>query len=503
MIALGFLITSLVAQDCSGLYEKGTLEERLARCPLVRDAIRWTDGGGRTTTLTAWSEARRGALAKRYAMIANGEPFSVACPEPTQSIIGGRGVFATDAQAFDVFVTHVAHALYLDISRIVPWTLAATSERSLLLDSRSYHSRIIPGVRPASDYPPHIVPGRDFQSTDADLRALAGRCDPRIGYRFMRGTPVREGGDLLASTPEMTLTSLLRWFYENVRHVETFGDGGSAEDNVYLARRLTARDPIVPSFYLEGPQRMAVAKMGCHSVSAMLRELAASVNIPVWPMLFPLTRNLDDPSDTSAYGYHSGLVYGLSAADPRVLLHADLAIAAHESVGPSFPEGKSSQPLAAWAVPARVFATLWPRVSALEAFGFMYSLRVGDPGFGAPPASNDLAETTKVGGYFVDLASGAPSPTDGFAALLSHARKSLCPWRHYLDRYCAAAGDFGAFAMTFDSMDLARRNDYPVDVSLAGLFDRAAQCVEVNGGCEALRVAFDAWSTLQGDELWR
>ena len=112
---------------------------------------------------------------------------------------------------------------------------------------------------PAMDYPPSII------------------CDPRVGYRFLRGLNSTSGIDLVGSTPDASMAAISLWVSQNIKH-----ERSDLGHTMSLSGRLQA---ITSS--IEGVRVHYIsAEAGCFTVSALIYDLARSINIPLLPVGF-------------------------------------------------------------------------------------------------------------------------------------------------------------------------------------------------------------------------
>lgn len=481
-----FDLTDLFRRIClSTLGQPGPLEARLSECGRLRSAIVWETAGGEPVPYDGWTATQKDRLDALFQALARGDAdLGLSCPDPATSYSlrpapdGGRTIFFTADQAFDVFAAHVAHALHLEATEAVPWSLYRLpgAELAELLSSDRYHSRILPSTRDdPSDpyYPSHIRPGRDFQLT-YQAYGVTGRalnCDPRIGYRFVRGASSTSGEDLVAGSETQTLARLGRWLADNVAH------GGHPEDftaenrlrHSYLDGRLRAqfRDHGWTSYTL------VIAVHGCHSASNLLHDLARSINVPLLRIF------------TYDTGAHQGLAFRWTRRDPRFLHHLDDLYAVEMNL--AFPlDGRGAVPDAATAE-RLVFDAHWSPPARLGRAGFALT---GDYSIlPAPPRpSFDHPNTGAVGGAWHSLEAAREYDLE--------QRYRLGSWGRYLRFYCASVSSF--------DFEIGRRR-IATSRPLAEHRDRAAAIVAAYpGGCDALAAQADDYPVgVRGSSTWR
>jgi len=222
----------------------------------------------------SWSVEQKKDLSRALAAVEAGEPAGLttapapiepikvvqdkldgrifASTEPVQQCEDDGHVFYTSADAWKLYLTHVAHSLWLERHGKVAWSLKTMTkpERALLLDSRLLQKR---------------KDKLEFEAT----RFVMGHAlswDPSIAYRFL----VEKG--LLGDTPEKTVVALTGWASRNLRHIrgsETFAGLYGYPGPVPMDRFLR---PGVP-----GPWKVG----GCWGVTGFYAGALRGANIPV------------------------------------------------------------------------------------------------------------------------------------------------------------------------------------------------------------------------------
>ena len=202
-----------------------------------------------------------------------------------------------------IYVSQVAHALWLDMSGRVPWHLEDWSDLELgyLLSSKVCFSahRLMPGNQL------HYVVYAS-SSTDATESILS---DPRIPLRFMEQEP-EQGTRLIAATPSETGQNLSGWFHDYVWHApDDFAYWEFLRANPLLEDRLRRHD--VP------PYGNVYIVSGCSSASALFADLMRSVNVPILKVRNNLLSVDGEASN------HSGMEFDWQGGRGRYLLHTD------------------------------------------------------------------------------------------------------------------------------------------------------------------------------------
>lgn len=391
------------AASCQGLYTpNASLSARLAACPGLDDLLLWEDGAGNVFSRSgysypSWTRAQIARLNQFFQMMQNGQDdLGLDCPVPADNLWTSKQynsspgnpvrtesasqLFFTANQAFDTYAAQVAWSLYLEVNRLVPWSLLdhPASELAEFFDSRRHHTRFparsevySSGYLDPSTYPSHIQEGRDFwNATSRQAAAWEAVCDPRIAYRFLSGGPDSSNGtNLLGSTELTTLKNLTWWFHNNAAH----GDARDAETSailstpsVYLSNRLIARSDV---FFNPPSQPLVIADAGCHSASNLFYDLAKGVNIPVLHVtsLDPgIYRSYPLPPVCIDYGKHSGMVYGWgSPATTLILQHTDDIYAMNQLI---FPVDGNGNPVSDQA--EALFAATWLTPEQLTTWGY-------------------------------------------------------------------------------------------------------------------------------------
>lgn len=205
-----------------------------------------------------------------------------------------------------IYLAQVAHALYLDFHRKVPWRLEdwSDNELSYLLSSKvCFRAR---GMGPEQElyYPVYI--GSKNDPTENILH------DPRVAYGFMDMEP-EEGKHLIGRTPSETCQKLTEWFHDYLWHNPAQLDSAGFHRNHPTLEERLRRHNIEP--YGE----VYVTSGGCGSASCLFADLTRSVNIPVRKVRTVLWSG----SEREERG-HSGLIFDWQGGGHgRYLLHTD------------------------------------------------------------------------------------------------------------------------------------------------------------------------------------
>jgi hypothetical protein len=145
-------------------------------------------------------------------------------------------------------------------------------------------------------------------------------CDPRDGYRFIRGATSKTKADLVGATADATLANLTFFLTQNSVH--GFPVTQSIDSFQFaIAERLHLGVDIVDGGTT--PANTMVERVGCHSTGELLEELARAVNIPI----LNLGSFVNDWTDGTQYSFrqnvHRGFAYAWTRAGVRIMPHAD------------------------------------------------------------------------------------------------------------------------------------------------------------------------------------
>jgi hypothetical protein len=464
------------------LGEDGSLETRLEQCGWLRDNMIWETGTGERVSYPFWTAEQKSRLDELFQALERGtSDLGLSCPDMAtrgRTLGTPYNVVLTAREAFDIYAAHVAHALHLEATAGVPWSLYSLPmpELAELLSSDRYHMRIIPSTLHSTTepyYPIDIEPDRDFQLTFS-ARMVSGRalnCDPRVGYRFARGFTSTSGEDLVRATQEETLVRLSRWFAENVVHSITLSDLRLTPANKVqyglLENRLKAQSR-------EGDSsRMIVAPLGCQFSVNLLHDVARALNLPLLRI---------KTAETPTSLVHQGLVFRWSRGGRRFLHHIDDLYANRMNL--SFPlRADGTEPSGDEAAQI-FFDTLWSppdRTWGINLTGD-YSVVPVDPA----STSTDNPNTGVYGAYW--------DSSDEFLAFITEQQYRLGSWDNYLSEFCDLPAQF----------DIIVRPRTSRSRSVEMHREHAAATVLAYGGCATLvRRANDFVNAVRGSNVLR
>lgn len=483
------------------------LEQRLENCPILRNHIRWETGNGQRIPYPDWEPEQKQRLNDLFYKLIRGESdLDLQCPQPSRSFGRGGLMFLSAEEAFDVFAAHVAHVLYVEARRLVPWSVALSTEGELdqLLASYNYQSIIRPSSE--NNYPEHILPTRDFQQTTAAAGTVALLCDPRVGYRFLTGTSPQHRFQteyLIGINEEETLIRLTSYLRKNLAH-------GGGESQAQLLRRALLKDRL----RLED-RGMIWATAGCHGASQLIQDLARSINIPLLNI-----GTQENPSTSGHYGSrtHRGLIYEWEGPRARILWHAD-EIYAISYTDPVFAIDDSDRPLSPEASQRLFFERYWPSPRTLQAWGFQYRPHIVFPeiGFGVNSRGihEDYADYGWMGGHWLPsdraeafLATGRPWDAMSIEMYGDLAKQfhlenlyQTCGWDLLQDFLDNEAGGLPAFR---ERMDYRWGNRQRSGLSVQQMrpieeyWNRARACVTAHGGGARIEELRAQWEHNRG-----
>ena len=450
------------------------IAEVLEACPMLARAIEWEDAPGSLQPYDEWDVALKERLEDLFQrLLDHRSSLGLSCPDSLAAIPALNVAYLTEDQAFGIYAAHVAHAIYLEATRRVPWSIVSVphEELRILLASPSYFVRVF-GKAPF--LPPHIDPARAFTLPPRVLLADGLVCDPRVGYRFLSGETSTGGENLIGATEEETLARIGVWMARDVGH-------GAAADRTlehqqqysYLQDRLKAR----PYW----PYTIAIMSAGCHSAASFIHDLAKSVNIPLLavlaheepPELWPPGRALN----------HQGLLFHWTRKDMRVLWHADDYYLAY-SLAPYFPIDRSGRALAPAAAVRLFFDVNFVAPEVLTAHDFAWY--PGPSTFGEPSPGPSFFSVPVIGTW------PRAVPRRGYDWDL---RYDLCSWIHFVQR--------GGLLAAYDVMtSFTTYGPWPLSHPMESFGPRADACAAAYGGLDAVRGLAAAHEAARGSNLY-
>ena len=469
------------------------LETLLGRLPTVKSRIIWTTGDGKKLPFDQWTPAMKSRISLFYQKLNAGET-NLGMRLPTLDKIhanSGRAYFTAD-QAFDVYAAHVAHVLYVEANRLVPWSIASrpATELDVLLAGECYFSRIKPSA--SANYPADIQANLDFQETpeNSALGELNG--DPRIGYDFLAGKTSATHKRLIGKTKLETLVNLTFWMRDDLGHGELGKSNPNAATQRWLQNRLHAGAGVP----------YALANDGCHSASKLMVDLARSVNIP---LLHVRSQETDAAQGHFFNRTHGGLVYNWGGREPRVLSHTDDIYANADD--PCFPLDEQTGKLATPERAAQLyFDQRWASPQTLMKAGFAYKLERVFPeeGFGVSSAKKyeDRYDYGMMIGYWKNKGGSK------LERIFSLAQQYVLYSKTLLGYACRHSGQ-----QKFQSGQLTSNikkwkgpyqdEDLPMLRPIKDYEERINAWLQAAGGCEKFKELSEQWKNSQGHDLMK
>lgn len=209
--------------------------------PQISDAMRWNG-----VSYPDWSAAQKNQLADAIREIENG--FNPGLTTPPALNADNR---VSAADAWTIYIHHVAHSLWLERNSKVPWRLIDMSPDNLrlLLDGENLITRVVDG---------------SYYYNSLQEGALTV-WNPQISYQFMTNL------GLLKSTHRDTIFAFTDWARAHVRHIS----GADDRSVVYGYPGMPPADRIL--YPLEGQGQIA---NGCWGMSPLWIAALRGVNIP-------------------------------------------------------------------------------------------------------------------------------------------------------------------------------------------------------------------------------
>ena len=450
------------------------VEPLLAGCPMFARAIQWEAAPGELVPYREWTVVQQARLDDLFGWLMQGVPdLGLACPDTHVAMTFRAEVYLRESEAFGIYAAHVAHALYLEVTGRVPWSLVTVPDEELqvMFASPSYF------VRAAGDLLPTGRPNDPAHTFVLPERAWFGDgmiCDPRAGYRFLTGFSSESGANLLRATEADTLAQISVWLAHDVGH------GGDEEqtldarmDYSYLTDRLTRRS--------YRTQRIAWAGAGCHSATSIVLDLARSVNIPLLAVrTFSMPPERWPPNQCYC---HQGLLFHWTRPDIRIEAHTDDLYAVE--LAPFFPIDADGRPVTGDAAARVFFDVTWVRPKTLSTRRFV-TYKDLTPFPRAVPAA---------GRHFAQPIYGTwDSPSRVDYGLTYDQRWELCTWTHFVQREGIASFDMEANERSYGPLLMTHA---------ASTFDeRAAACSAAYGGHAAFEARANAWLASRGSNLY-
>lgn len=226
--------------------------EDLLNNPLISGAIVWEDGSG-AVAYAGWPSGKKSQLIDLCNGIDADASFPIDHPPDLTD-----DLYFSEEDAWMIFLTHVAHSLWLEANRIVSWSLTDLTgdQLSCLLDCRKlikyygpdqYHFENYPGLGRVTDW------------------------NIRFSYDFM------VIHDFIKSTQDSTVHAFASWCRTYVRHISGSYSNPDGYETLYGYRGY----PLVNRILDPLPETWGHISAGCWGTTGLFSAVMRSVNIPV------------------------------------------------------------------------------------------------------------------------------------------------------------------------------------------------------------------------------
>ncbi len=241
----------LLAQSFSG-QNTVTKYDYLLNNPLIANAIVW-EGGSGSTSYPGWSSNKKTQLQGLLNDLEANAPFPIINPpELTDDIY-----FSKD-DAWMIYLTHLAHALWIEANSHVAWHITdfSSEDLALLLDSRT------------------LLKYNGPDQYSFDWNNVMGRVtdwDIQFSYEFM------EAHDFIKSTQDSTVYAFASWCRQYLLHIIGSDSNPDGYERLYGYRGY----PLVNRILDPLPDTYGHISAGCWGTSGFFAAVMRSVNIPV------------------------------------------------------------------------------------------------------------------------------------------------------------------------------------------------------------------------------
>ena len=448
------------------------IAEALEACPMLARAIEWEHERGSLQPYVEWDKARQARLEDLFQrLLDNRSNLGLSCPDTRVAMPFLNNVYLTEDEAFGIYAAHVAHAIYLEATRRVPWSIVGVplDELRILLASPSYFVRL--PEKPVEFWPHHPDPARVFRLPQRAAFGDGLVCDPRVGYWFLSGATSTAGENLIGATEEETLARIGVWMARDVGH------GGDADHVLEHHRQYSyLQDRLKRRAY--SPHPWAIMPVGCHSAASFIHDLAKGLNIPLLAVL-----TSDTPRETwePFHGnYHQGLIFHSARKDMRLLWHADDFYQA-TTLSPHFPIDERGRALAPAAALRLFFDVNFVARDVLTEHGFDW-FPFPEPSYGPFVFMEPYVGTWRL---------PVRGPSFGY---WWDKRYDLCTWDSLVERSPLFEP---AIIESFTAM-----GPWPLSHPMESFGPRAEACAAAYGGRAALRAVVAAYNAARGSNLF-
>jgi hypothetical protein len=233
----------------------------LTQHPAIADAIRWADpGAAALSTFVNWPTSEQQALVQAFAIAWNHQPTNLPDPAPNQanpttSAVDGT-VVLSQADAWNLYLAHVAQGLAIEIGQRVPWSITTYTAADLqqLFSQRNLW-------------------GWDSMQGGYVLGMTSLPTPPDSTYAFL------VGNGLIGSDRRTTIANLLDWCRNNLRHFL----GAGPFDAIWGYAGVPPVSRVIQGTTSTADPELGVCHWtaGCWGTTGFLQNVLRIVNIPV------------------------------------------------------------------------------------------------------------------------------------------------------------------------------------------------------------------------------
>ena len=220
--------------------------------PKIKNNIIWEGRRGSEADLVQpyadWTHDQKTALYDAIRSREAGKPYPLAAPP-----VLVNGWFISAADAWTIYLAHIAQTLWAEVHRAVPWRLAAIPDAqfSWLLDGRTLFA---------------FDAGSNAYAFCYDVPGMITAWNPRVSYEFLSNL------NLIRPTQEETIFALTDWMRGHLIHI-------SADTDKMKQYGYAGAPPADKVLYpLEGRKHVTE---GCSGTTGLYGAVLRAVNIPV------------------------------------------------------------------------------------------------------------------------------------------------------------------------------------------------------------------------------
>jgi hypothetical protein len=218
--------------------------------PKIRNSIIWEcrvgDESRVALAYASWTAAQKADLNDAILALERGDPYALSAPP---ALINEQMISVADA--WKIYLAHVAQSLWVEVNQKVPWRLARYTDDQLLLlfDSRKL-----------------LTFWQDLYAFDTYNMGSSTAWNPRVSYEFLHNL------GMIRPTPMDTIYAFTDWMRGHVVHIVS----GQDRMQLYGYAGLPPADKML--YALDGNRHVVE---GCWGVSGLYGATLRAVNIPV------------------------------------------------------------------------------------------------------------------------------------------------------------------------------------------------------------------------------